>query len=106
MNRNTPLAERLRPKTLDEFIGQEHLVGLGGPLYAILKNKSLPSLILWGLPGIGKTSLASIIANELKRPFYKLSAISSGVKDIRTIIDKTKQSQGMFSAGNPILFID
>jgi len=103
---NSPLAERLRPKTIHEFIGQEHLLGQKGALKQILSNKTLPSLLFWGSPGIGKTSLAHIIANELNLPIYTLSAINSGVKDIRSVIDSAKRGGGMFSANTPILFID
>lgn len=101
-----PLAERLRPKTLSDYIGQEHLVGENGLISKIVSQNSLPSIIFWGQPGIGKTTLAQILANELDRPFYKLSAINSGVKDIRNVIDKAKQKDGMFSQKTPILFID
>ncbi|MEA1785903.1 replication-associated recombination protein A [Arenibacter sp. GZD96] len=103
---NEPLAERIRPKTLDAYISQHHLVGEGGALYAQIKKGLIPSLILWGPPGTGKTTLAAIIAHESGRPFYTLSAISSGVKDVRDIIDKAKQSGGLFTPKNPILFID
>lgn len=103
---NTPLAERLRPKTLNDYLSQQHLVGKEGMLYQQIKSGVIPSLILWGPPGIGKTTLANIIANESDRPFYKLSAINSGVKDIREVIDKVKKSGGLFTAKNPILFID
>jgi len=103
---NTPLAERLRPKTLNDYLSQHHLVGKEGMLYAQIKSGIVPSLIFWGPPGIGKTTLANIIANESDRPFYKLSAINSGVKDIRDVIDKAKKSGGLFTAKNPILFID
>ena len=101
-----PLAERLRPKTLADYIGQEHLVGKNGLIKKIVAQNSLPSIIFWGPPGIGKTTLAQILAHELERPFYKLSAINSGVKDIRNVIDKAKQTDGMFSQQTPILFID
>ncbi len=101
-----PLAERLRPKSLSDYIGQEHLVGENGLISKIVAQNSLPSIIFWGPPGIGKTTLAQILANELDRPFYKLSAINSGVKDIRNVIDKAKQQDGMFSQKTPILFID
>ncbi|GGI58294.1 replication-associated recombination protein A [Winogradskyella haliclonae] len=103
---NTPLAERLRPKTLNEYISQTHLIGKDGALFQQIKSGVIPSLILWGPPGIGKTTLANIIANESERPFFKLSAINSGVKDIREVIDKAKKSGGLFTAKNPILFID
>jgi len=103
---NEPLAERVRPKTLEEYISQNHLVGENGSLTHQIKKGILPSLILWGPPGTGKTTLANIIAHESGRPFYTLSAISSGVKDIREVIDKAKQSGGLFTTKNPILFID
>jgi putative ATPase len=103
---NTPLAERIRPKKIDDFISQQHLVGEKGALTEHIKRGVIPSLIFWGPPGIGKTTLANIIANESKRPFYTLSAINSGVKDIRDVIDKAKQSGGLFTTKNPILFID
>ena len=103
---NEPLAERIRPKTLEDYISQQHLVGKNGVLTNLIKQGIIPSLILWGPPGIGKTTLANIIATESKRPFYTLSAISSGVKDVREVIEKAKQSGGLFTAKNPILFID
>jgi len=103
---NEPLAERIRPKTLDDYISQQHLVGKNGALTQHIKRGVIPSLILWGPPGIGKTTLANIIAKESQRPFYTLSAINSGVKDIRDIINKAKQSGGLFTSKNPILFID
>lgn len=103
---NIPLAERLRPKTLNDYLSQQHLVGKEGMLYQQIKSGVIPSLILWGPPGIGKTTLANVIANESGRPFFKLSAINSGVKDIREVIDKAKNSGGLFTAKNPILFID
>jgi len=103
---NEPLAERIRPKTLDDYISQQHLVGKKGVLTNLIKQGIIPSLILWGPPGIGKTTLANIIATESDRPFYTLSAISSGVKDVREIIEKAKKSGGLFTTKNPILFID
>ncbi len=103
---NEPLAERVRPKTLEDYISQNHLVGEKGSLTHQIKKGILPSLILWGPPGTGKTTLANIIAHESGRPFYTLSAISSGVKDVREVIEKAKQSGGLFTTKNPILFID
>ena len=103
---NEPLAERIRPQNLDEYIGQQHLVGPKGALTSHIKKGIIPSLIFWGPPGIGKTTLAAIISKESERPFYTLSAISSGVKDVRDIINKAKQSGGLFTTKNPILFID
>jgi putative ATPase len=102
---NIPLAERMRPKTLEEFIGQEHLVGENAVLRKMIESGNLASIILWGPPGVGKTTLARIIANTLDRPFYSLSAINSGVKDVREVIDKS-QKQQFFGRPNPILFID
>jgi putative ATPase len=103
---NEPLAERIRPKKLDDYISQQHLVGKKGILTNHIKQGIIPSLILWGPPGIGKTTLANIIAVESERPFYTLSAISSGVKDVREVIEKAKNSGGLFTSKNPILFID
>ncbi|WP_053991444.1 replication-associated recombination protein A [Mangrovimonas sp. TPBH4] len=103
---NEPLAERLRPKHLKEYLSQTHLVGEQGALAQQLRNGVIPSMIFWGPPGTGKTTLANIIANESDRPFYTLSAISSGVKDVREVIEKAKQSGGLFTTKNPILFID
>jgi putative ATPase len=101
-----PLAERIRPQKLEDYISQLHLVGPKGSLTLQIEKGIIPSLIFWGSPGTGKTTLAQIIAQESKRPFYVLSAINSGVKDIREVIEKAKQSGGMFTAKNPILFID
>jgi putative ATPase len=103
---NEPLAERIRPKSLDDYISQQHLVGKNGVLTKLIQQGSIPSLIFWGPPGIGKTTLANIIATTSKRPFYTLSAINAGVKDVRDVIDKAKQSGGLFTSKNPILFID
>ncbi|EZH72629.1 ATPase AAA [Aquimarina atlantica] len=103
---NKPLAERIRPKSLEQYLSQEHLIGDDGSLTQQIKRGLIPSLILWGPPGVGKTTLANIIANESERPFYTLSAINSGVKEVREVIDKAKQSGGLFTAKNPILFID
>src|SRR5664280_3024809 len=102
---NQPLAERLRPKELGEFCGQEHLVGKNAVLRKVIESGNIPSFILWGPPGVGKTTLAGIIANTLKRPFFHLSAVHSGVKDVRETIEKAK-SQQFFNQPNPILFID
>jgi putative ATPase len=102
---NQPLADRLRPKNLDEFCGQEHLVGTNGVLRKAIESGNIPSFILWGPPGVGKTTLAWIISNTLKRPFFHLSAVHSGVKDVRDTIDKAKKQQ-FFNQPNPIMFID
>lgn len=100
-----PLAERLRPKTLDDYIGQKHLVGNDAVLRKMIESGNVSSFILWGPPGVGKTTLAKIIANRLDRPFYTLSAVTSGVKDVREVIEKAKQAR-FFNQANPILFID
>lgn len=100
-----PLAERIRPKNLDQYIGQQHIIGSGSALRRAIQQNLLPSLILWGPPGVGKTSLALIIANELKRPFYMLSAINSGVKDVREVIEKAGDNN-IFNQSKPVLFID
>ena len=108
-----PLAERLRPKSLDEYIGQKHLVGEGAVLRTMIESGNLSSFILWGPPGVGKTTLARIIAHQLQRPFYTLSAVTSGVKEVRDVIDKAKRTasinSGLFAptdGRSPILFID
>jgi len=102
---NQPLAERLRPTSLNDYIGQKHLVGEGAVLRKMIDSGNLSSIILWGPPGVGKTTLAKIIANSLNRPFYILSAINSGVKDVREVIEKARSNR-FFTAPNPILFID
>lgn len=102
---STPLAERLRPQHLDELIGQSHLIGRGAVLRRMIDSGRIPSIILWGPPGVGKTTLANIIANTLNAPFYKLSAINSGVKDVREVIEKAKNNR-FFESSAPILFID
>ena len=101
-----PLAERIRPNTLDEYLSQEQLVGAEGAITAQLKTGVLSSMIFWGPPGTGKTTLATIIANQSKRPFYSLSAIDSGVAAVRKVIDEAKKSDTLFTTKNPILFID
>ena len=100
-----PLAERMRPKTLDDYIGQKHLVGEGAVLRKMIDAGRISSFILWGPPGVGKTTLAQIIANRLETPFYTLSAVTSGVKDVRDVIDKARSNR-FFSQQSPILFID
>lgn len=100
-----PLAERMRPETLDDYVGQKHLVGKGGVIREMIDNGRISSFILWGPPGVGKTTLAHIIANRLNTPFYTLSAVTSGVKDVREVIEKAQKSR-FFSANSPILFID
>ena len=103
---NSPLAERMRPKSLEDYVGQEHLVGEKGSLTPILKSGHLPSMILWGPPGTGKTTLARLLASQKERSFYQLSAINAGVKEIREILQKAEQSGGLFTNKSPILFID
>lgn len=102
---NIPLAERMRPTSLDTYIGQKHLVGPNAILRKAIESGSIPSMIFWGPPGVGKTSLANIISHQLKRPFYALSAINSGVKDVREVIEKAKGEQ-FFGTNKPVLFID
>lgn len=105
MSTYPPLAERMRPKSLDDYIGQKHLVGEGAVLRKMLESGKVSSIILWGPPGVGKTTLAKIIANQLERPFFVLSAVSSGVKDVREAIEKARNSR-FFNSASPILFID
>ena len=100
-----PLAERMRPKTLDSYIGQKHLIGTNAVLRQAIDSKRIPSFILWGPPGVGKTTLAGIVANTLERPFFTLSAINAGVKDIREVMEKARKST-FFDRPNPVLFID
>ena len=102
---NIPLAERLRPKKISDVIGQKHLIGENGALRKQIDQRIIPSIIFWGPPGVGKTTLSHLIAQELERPFYTLSAINSGVKDVREIIQKAS-SLGLFGKNIPILFID
>ena len=107
MNNNTPLAERMRPDTLANYIGQQHLVGPNGVIRRMIESGRVNSFILWGPPGVGKTTLARIVAKSVEAPFYTLSAVTSGVKDVREIIDRCrKESQSMFAKARPILFID
>ena len=103
---NIPLAERIRPKTLQEYLSQQHLVGETGALTKQLQSGMIPSMLFWGPPGIGKTTLATIIASQSQRPFYQLSAVDSGVAAVREIIQKAKKAEGLFTTKNPILFID
>ncbi|MFO7925042.1 MAG: replication-associated recombination protein A [Bacteroidales bacterium] len=105
MSYNQPLAERMRPKILDDYAGQQHLAGKNSPLRKLIESGKVPSMILWGPPGVGKTTLARIISNTLERPFYTLSAVHSGVKDVREAIEKAKKQQ-FFNRPNAILFID
>ena len=105
MSMNQPLAERMRPRTLDDYVGQKHLVGQGAVLRKMIESGRIPSFILWGPPGVGKTTLAQIIASRLEAPFYTLSAISSGVKDVREVIERAKNGR-FFNSASPILFID
>ncbi|MDE7346892.1 MAG: replication-associated recombination protein A [Muribaculaceae bacterium] len=107
MNNFEPLAERLRPNTLDDYIGQKHLVGEGGIIRNMIESGKINSFILWGPPGVGKTTLARIIANTIEAPFFTLSAVTSGVKDVRDVIDRcTREASSVFAKARPILFID
>ena len=103
---NIPLAERIRPQKLEDYISQQHLVGKNGALTRQIESGIIPSMLFWGTPGTGKTTLAQIIAQTSNRPFYCLSAINSGVKDVRDIIEKAQKNGGIFTTKNPILFID
>ena len=100
-----PLAERMRPRSLDDYIGQKHLVGEGAVLRKMIESGRIASFILWGPPGVGKTTLAQIIAHKLEVPFYTLSAVTSGVKDVREVIERARSGK-FFSSASPILFID
>ena len=100
-----PLAERMRPKSLDDYVGQAHLVGANAVLRKMIDSGRVSSFILWGPPGVGKTTLAQIIANKLETPFYTLSAVTSGVKDVREVIERAKNNR-FFTTQSPILFID
>ena len=103
-----PLAERLRPSSLNDYFGQTHLIGQGATLRKAIENNRIPSMIFWGPPGVGKTTLAGIIAKQVRRPFYVLSAVSSGVKEVREVIEKARQYNGQLKEvpGNILLFID
>ena len=101
-----PLSERMRPKSIEDYVGQEHLIGKDGPIKRALDAGMIPSIILWGPPGVGKTTLANLLADKLNRPFYSLSAISAGVKDVREIIARAESNNGFFQEKRPILFID
>ncbi|MDD4820460.1 MAG: replication-associated recombination protein A [Flavobacteriales bacterium] len=102
----TPLAERMRPQTFEDYVSQSKIVGKGTPLRRVIESGYIPSMIFWGPPGSGKTTLAYILSREIKRPFYSLSAINAGVKDVRDVIAKATENDGLFSSGKPILFID
>ena len=105
MQSNIPLAERLRPRTLDEYIGQEHLVGPQGVFRKFIETGNVPSFILWGPPGVGKTTLAKLVATALERKLFTLSAVTSGVKEVREVIEQARKSQ-FFNTPSPFLFID